>query len=123
MDSKVWLGLGAISGFFGVALGAFGAHALRETLSEKAMSAYQTAVHYQFIHALALVGLGLWCAQFPSQNAQWAGLGFSIGIVLFSGSLYALALTGIRELGMITPLGGVAFMVGWITFAFLAWKA
>ena len=64
MDSKVWLGLGAISGFFGVALGAFGAHALRETLSEKAMSVYQTAVQYQFIHALALVGLGIWCAQF-----------------------------------------------------------
>jgi uncharacterized membrane protein YgdD (TMEM256/DUF423 family) len=123
MLAKQWVMIGAISGFFGVALGAFGAHALKEHLSERAQAIYQTAVQYQMIHALALIGLGIWAAQNAALDTQIAGWGFTAGILLFSGSLFALALTDLRFLGAITPLGGVSFLVGWIGFAFLAWKA
>lgn len=123
MLSKQWTMIGAIAGFFGVALGAFGAHALKEHLSERAQAIYQTAVQYQMIHALALIGLGVWAAQNPSLDTQIAGWGFTVGILVFSGSLFALAITDLRFLGAITPLGGISFLVGWIGFAFLAWKA
>jgi uncharacterized membrane protein YgdD (TMEM256/DUF423 family) len=122
MNSKQWIVIGALSGFFGVALGAFGAHALKNMLSEYALSIYQTAVQYQMIHALALIGLGIWSTQNPSVDTQLAGWAFTIGIPLFSGSLYALAVTDLKFLGAITPIGGLSFLVGWITFAFLAWK-
>jgi uncharacterized membrane protein YgdD (TMEM256/DUF423 family) len=123
MGSKQWLMLGAISGFFGVALGAFGAHGLKDVLNAKAMQVYQTAVQYQMIHSLALLGLGILGSQNSFLNTQMAGMGFTLGIVLFSGSLYALALTDLKFLGAITPLGGVSFLVGWLGFAILAWKA
>jgi uncharacterized membrane protein YgdD (TMEM256/DUF423 family) len=123
MLSKQWVMIGAMSGFFGVVLGAFGAHALKNILSEKAFSIYQVAVHYHLVHALALIGLGLWAAQNPGVDTQLAGWAFTFGIAVFSGSLYALAVTELRFLGAVTPLGGVAFLVGWIAFAFLAWKA
>lgn len=123
MGSKQWLMMGAVSGFFGVAFGAFGAHALKDILDQKAMAVYQTAVHYQMIHSLALLGLGIWGIQNSGLNTQMAGMGFTLGIMLFSGSLYALALTQLKFLGIITPFGGVSFLVGWIGFAILAWKA
>lgn len=121
--SKQWILIGTMSGFFGVVLGAFGGHFLKATLSEKAFSIYQVGIQYHMWHALALIGLGLFGLVQPSLDTQWAGLGFTLGIVLFSGSLYALALTDLHFLGMITPFGGVSFLAGWIAFAFLAMKS
>jgi uncharacterized membrane protein YgdD (TMEM256/DUF423 family) len=123
MLAKQWVMIGCISGFFAVALGAFGAHGLRDSLSERAMAIYQTAVHYHMIHALALIGLGLWAAQNSMMDTKLAGWAFTVGIIIFSGSLYALAVTDLKFLGAITPIGGVCFLTGWIAFAFLAWKA
>ncbi len=114
--------IGCLSGFFSVAFGAFGAHALKDVLSEKALFTYQTAVQYQMIHSLALIGLGSWVSQ-HSGESQLPGWAFILGITFFSGSLYGLALTDLKFLGFITPVGGVSFLVGWIAFAFLAWKA
>lgn len=121
--SRQWILIGAVSGFFGVVLGAFGGHYLKAILSEKSFSIYQIGIQYQMWHALALIGLGIWGIAQPGMDTQWAGLGFTLGIVLFSGSLYALALTQLPFLGMITPLGGVSFLAGWIAFAFLAMRS
>lgn len=118
-----WVVLGCVSGFISVAMGAFGAHALSETLSAKALSVYQTAAQYQMYHSLALILLGVWSIQYPAASSTVPGWSFCSGLILFSGSLYALALTDIKILGAITPLGGLSFMVGWIAFAVLAWKA
>ena len=115
--------LGALSGFFGVVLGAFGGHLLKARLSEKAFSIYQIGIQYHFLHALALIGLGVWAAANPGADTQVAGWGFTLGITLFSGSLYALALTDLGFLGMVTPLGGLCFLAGWVSFAFQAWRA
>lgn len=123
MFAKQWILIGSTFGFFSVALGAFGAHGLKDILNEKAFQIYQTGVQYQMFHALALLVLGVWSLYFPSMNTQWVGFAFMLGILLFSGSLYALALTDLKFLGMIAPLGGISFLIGWIAFAFLAWKA
>jgi uncharacterized membrane protein YgdD (TMEM256/DUF423 family) len=123
MLSKQWIMIGAISAFFGVVFGAFGGHVLKNMLSEKAFSVFQVGIQYHMIHALALIGLGLWAGQNTMVDTQFPGWAFTIGIMAFSGSLYALALTDLKFLGMITPLGGVSFLAGWIGFAFLAWKA
>jgi uncharacterized membrane protein YgdD (TMEM256/DUF423 family) len=126
---RVWIMVGALSGALSVITGAFGAHALRSRLSERSMEIYQTACHYQITHALALIGVGLWAAhlaqagQSPVCSLSFAGWAFTIGTVLFSGSLYALALTDVKILGAITPLGGVGFILGWVAFAVSAWKA
>ncbi len=105
--------LGAVSGFCGVALGAFGAHALRERLSPELLAVFETAVRYQMFHALALLGVAL-----LAPRASVAGWLFVAGTVLFSGSLYGLALSGSRWLGAVTPVGGLCFLAGW---AALAW--
>jgi uncharacterized membrane protein YgdD (TMEM256/DUF423 family) len=123
MESRKWIGIGAVLSFLSVALGAFGAHALKEVLSERSAATYQTAVHYQLYHALALIVFGIWAAQFPDSYRPWPAWSFVLGVILFSGSLYGLAFTGIREFGYLTPFGGVSFLVGWIMFAFLAWRA
>jgi len=123
MLARQWLMIGTLSGFFGVLLGAFGAHALKASLDEKAQAIYHTAVQYHFIHALALIGLGLWAGQNPHADTQVAGWGFTLGLMVFSGSLYILAVTQLKFLGAITPVGGVSFLVGWIAFAFQVWKA
>lgn len=117
-----YLAAGGLSGFLSVALGAFGAHALKGRLSEQGLEIYRTAAHYQIIHALALVAHGLWCNQMR-QDMRVAGLSWIVGSVLFSGSLYALAISGIKILGAITPFGGLLLMAGWLVFAFRAWKA
>jgi len=104
-------------GFLAVALGAFGAHALRDIVAPEAMSTWHTASQYHLAHALAL---GLVAAH-PRQP-RVAGIAFSIGIVLFSGSLYLLTVTGVRWLGAITPLGGVAFLTGWLALALASRK-
>ena len=110
-----WLAVAAVLGGLAVAAGAFGAHALEGKLSEHYMGVFQTAVQYQMFHALALLGVALIGMVRP--DASWvvpAAWAFLVGVVLFSGSLYALVLSGVRVLGAITPIGGVAFLVGWV---------
>lgn len=118
MSAKLCLLLGSLGGLLGVILGAFGSHGLKARLSTDMLAVWQTAVEYQFYHSLALLGVGLLLAQQPAASlAGWAGLAFAIGIVLFSGSLYVLALSGIKPLGAITPLGGLSFIIGWALLA------
>ncbi|NTS76000.1 DUF423 domain-containing protein [Catenovulum sp. SM1970] len=109
-----FLAIAAISGFLGVSLGAFGAHALKDTISANLMSAYQVGVQYHFYHTLALLLVASLVKNNPSVWLKRAGWGFTLGISLFSGSLYAMALTGVTKLGMITPLGGLAFIFAWL---------
>lgn len=117
--AAVYLALAGVSGFLAVALGAFGAHGLKDKLTPEMMAVYQTAVQYHFYHALLLLGMALLLLRTPQSGVLLAGAGFTLaGTLLFSGSLYVLALSGIRWLGAITPLGGVCFLVGW---ALLAW--
>ncbi|VXA92078.1 conserved membrane hypothetical protein [Pseudomonas sp. 8AS] len=121
--SRVFLLLAAFAGFTGVALGAFAAHGLKARLSAEYLAVFQTGVHYQLIHALALFGVALLLQRLPSGLLQAAGSMFALGIVLFSGSLYLLTLSGIGKLGMITPLGGLAFLAGWLCLGLAAWRA
>lgn len=116
MSGIVTIAIGAVSGFIAVAAGAFGAHGLSD-LPAKYLSVFKTGAEYQMYHSLALLAVGLMPA---SRTVQVAGIAFIIGIVIFSGSLYALALTRVDKLGAITPIGGVAFLVGWGS---LAWAA
>jgi uncharacterized membrane protein YgdD (TMEM256/DUF423 family) len=120
MMGRVFLGLGAMSAFVAVAAGAFGAHALRDRLSAEYLAVFETAARYQMYHALALLAVALLLSLRPLGTLQWAGWLFVMGTTLFSGSLYALALTGTRWLGAITPLGGIAFLAGWICLALSA---
>ena len=107
----MFAGIGATLAFLAVAFGAFGAHALRERISTELLAVFQTGVQYQAMHALALLALGLAAPDRPwIRRASWL---FVAGVVVFSGSLYALALTGTRSFGAITPLGGVCFLLGW----------
>lgn len=116
MTTLLLLGAGMM--FLAVALGAFGAHALKKKLSEEMMKIYQTGIQYHIAHALGLLLLGLISAQIESTSLiMLAGWFLFAGIILFSGSLYALSLSGIRKLGAITPLGGVAFLAGWVLMA------
>ena len=117
---NLFLVAAGINGFIAVALGAFAAHGLKNILSADLLQTFQTGVQYHMYHALALFGIGLLTLHFPNQTLlKIAGYLFLLGIVLFSGSLYVLALSGIRWLGAITPLGGVAFLAAW---ALLAWS-
>lgn len=117
---RVFVGLGAVFGLVGVAMGAFGAHALRATLSPDDLATFETGVRYQMYHALALLAAAWVQSRWPGTGVVAAGWLFTGGIVVFSGSLYVLVLTGQRWLGAVTPVGGVAFLTGW---AFLAWAA
>jgi uncharacterized membrane protein YgdD (TMEM256/DUF423 family) len=119
-SDRVFLALGAVSGFLAVAAGAFGAHALRSRLTPDLLAVFETGARYQMYHALALLAVAWLVGRGGIPGAIWAGWLFVIGTCVFSGSLYALALTGQRWLGAITPLGGVAFLAGW---ACLAWSA
>ena len=114
--------LAALFGFTGVGLGAFAAHALKSRLSPEYLAVFQTGVHYQMLHALALLVLAVLARQLPGRLLLAAGSLFALGIVLFSGSLYALTLSGISALGMITPLGGLAFLAGWLCLGMHAWR-
>lgn len=107
--------------FLAVALGAFGAHALKNRLTEDRQKTYQTGIQYHIAHGLGLILLGLAAAQFESESQiELAGWFLFAGMILFSGSLYALSLTGIRKLGAITPIGGVCFLAGWVIFVIAA---
>jgi uncharacterized membrane protein YgdD (TMEM256/DUF423 family) len=122
---RLFITLGALSGFLAVAAGAFGAHALRDRLTAAMLDVFQTGVTYQTYHALALVGVGILLARFSIDGSVWltaAGWLFVGGSVLFSGSLYALSLSGATWLGAITPLGGIAFLVGWLAVAIGIWR-
>ena len=115
--------LGALLALAAVALGAFGAHALRARLTPDMTAVWQTAVQYHGWHALALIAVGLVLMHRPDAGAvALAGWLFVAGVLLFSGSLYVLALTGTRALGAVTPVGGLAFLAGWAAFAWGAWK-
>ncbi|RMT76945.1 DUF423 domain-containing protein [Pseudomonas viridiflava] len=119
---RSFLMLAAFFGFTGVALGAFAAHGLKGRLTAEYLATFQTGVLYQLVHALALLGVALLATQVPGRLVTWAGVSFAIGIVLFSGSLYALTLTGIGKLGIITPFGGLAFLFGWSILGLAAWR-
>lgn len=110
-----WVRLAALLGFLSVALGAFGAHALRGKVSESSLSAWQTAVLYQSIHALALLVIALYARVAPgSVEIKLPAVLFTVGILLFSGSLYAMVLSGQTKLGIVTPFGGLSFLAGWV---------
>ena len=115
--------IGALLALIGVASGAFGAHGLRPILSEKMMTVFETGVRYHLVHALAMLIAGLSAHWFSHCVFVWAGWSFFIGILIFSGSLYTLALSDIRTLGMLTPFGGLAFLIGWGLLARGFWSA
>ena len=118
---RVHLSLAAFFGFTGVALGAFAAHGLKGRLTAAHLEVFQTGVHYQQLHALALLAVALLAARGSSRYLTVAALVFSLGIVLFSGSLYLMTLAGLK-LGPVTPLGGVLFLVGWACLGLHAWR-
>lgn len=124
MMIRIFFCLAAIFGGLSVAAGAFASHALKEKLSERAIEIFETAARYQMYHALALlmVVLLLSRAEAAQTTLTAAGVAFIMGVVIFSGSLYTLSLTNIKWLGAITPLGGVAFLIGWSCLAVAAWS-
>ena len=120
--ARIILLVAAVSGVIAVALGAFGAHGLRQRLGPDLLGVWQTAVLYQLVHTLALLAVGIWLLQRPVGGLAAAGGLFTAGILLFSGSLYGLALGAPRWLGPVTPVGGVCFMLGWAALAWVAWR-
>jgi uncharacterized membrane protein YgdD (TMEM256/DUF423 family) len=120
---RTFLMLGSANAFLAVALGAFGAHVLKERLSSDMLAVFQTGVQYQMYHGLALIIVAILSKHLPNNpTLGWSGWLFFAGIILFSGSLYALSLSGIKILGAITPLGGLAFLVGWFMLVWSAYK-
>lgn len=120
---RLFLIIAAFSGAVSVGAGAFGAHALRARLEPRLLEVFQTGAQYQMYHALALVGVAWVASRWPGSLSTASGWLFVAGTVLFSGSLYAMALTGVRALGAITPLGGVCFIAGWVTLALAVMRA
>ncbi|MFL0808638.1 MAG: DUF423 domain-containing protein [Oceanobacter sp.] len=121
MNNQTTLMSACLAGFLGVALGAFGAHGLKGMIEPSLMAAYQTGVQYHLVHAVALLAVGVWQQQQGGVN-RWlnrAAMLLLAGLILFSGSLYLMAITGIRPLGIITPIGGTCWLIGW---AMLAWS-
>ena len=116
------IGVGAIFSGLAVALGAFGAHALKEKLSPYALDVFETGVKYQMYHALAIIAVGLLASRIDGPAIRVSAYSFMIGILVFSGSLYTLAFTGTKWLGAITPMGGLAFLVGWISLALACFR-
>ena len=120
---KFFIQTGAVMAALAVALGAFGAHGLKNLLQQHGRTAnFETAAQYQMYHALALVLLGLLMVHFPSRQLVWAGWSFIVGIIFFSGSLYILSLTNVTKWGAVTPIGGVAFLAGWILLLIGIWR-
>jgi uncharacterized membrane protein YgdD (TMEM256/DUF423 family) len=115
--AKLFLTLGSISGGLAVMIGAFGAHGLKDKLTEKMLANYMTGVEYHFYHTFALLAVGLLAMHFQPRLLSASGWSFTIGILIFSGSLYVMAMTGITRLGAITPIGGLLFIAGWVLLA------
>jgi uncharacterized membrane protein YgdD (TMEM256/DUF423 family) len=120
--TRLFWTLGCTFGFLAVVAGAFGAHALRDRLTPDLLAVFETGARYQMYHALALLAAAWGTERWAGGAAQVAGWCFVAGIVVFSGSLYLLALTGVRWLGAVTPLGGVAFLLGWGALAWAGWR-
>lgn len=121
LPSKVWFSIGALNGALAVGFGAFGAHGLQNKIGEAELSAFQTGAQYHMYHALALLGVGWLLTKVPaSRMGQITGWAFLLGILLFSGSLYVLGITGSRAFVLFTPIGGVLFLYGWISLALAA---
>lgn len=120
---RQFLVLGSCSAFLAVALGAFGAHALKDRLAPDLLAVFEVGVRYQMYHAIGLIAVAWALAQFPEANIGAAGWLFVAGTVIFSGSLYVLSLTGLRWLGAVTPIGGVCFLAGWAWLAWGVWKS
>jgi uncharacterized membrane protein YgdD (TMEM256/DUF423 family) len=116
----LWVRVGAVAMFLAVGLGAFGAHALRQRLAPEMLSIFEVGVRYHAYHALALFAVAFVSERSPGSLAQASGWAFAVGIVVFSGSLYLLSATGVRWLGAVTPIGGVAFLAGWLLLALAA---
>lgn len=119
---RSFLSIGFLLGFAGVAAGAFGAHALGESLGPDRIRTFETAVRYQMLHALALIGIGLASARWPDGRWKGAGLLMIAGTLVFSGSLYALSLLDITIFGAVAPLGGVSLLAGWLWGCAAAWR-
>jgi uncharacterized membrane protein YgdD (TMEM256/DUF423 family) len=121
--AKLFITLASLSGMLAVALGAFGAHALRDKLDDYSRGVFETAVQYHFYHSLALLAVGILALSQPQtallKSSGWL---FFLGILIFSGSLYVLSISGVKWLGAITPLGGLAFIAGWACLAATGWK-
>jgi uncharacterized membrane protein YgdD (TMEM256/DUF423 family) len=121
--AKLFITLASLSGMLAVMLGAFGAHALKDKLDDYALGVFETAVQYHFYHSFALLAVGVIAISQPQtvmlKSSGWL---FMLGILIFSGSLYLLSFTGVRWLGAVTPLGGLAFIGGWACLAATGWK-
>ena len=121
--SRIFLLLGALNAFLCVVLGAMGAHALKLQLTPDMLASFQTGVQYHFYHAIGLLLVGLTMDRLPQARAlKFSGILMGVGIVLFSGTLYVINLTGWRELGIIAPLGGMSYVSAWLLFAYAVWK-
>ena len=120
---RAFFSIGCAFGLTGVALGAFGAHALKARLAPEQLATFEIGVRYQLIHALALLAVAWACTRWPGKAARASGWLFIAGSLLFSGSLYALSLTGLRSFGIVTPAGGVALLLGWLCLAAAPWSA
>lgn len=120
---KLFLIIGSIAMAFAVGLGAFGAHGLKEMLSDEMLEIFETGVKYHFYHAIGLLVIGLVAQLMPSSSLlQWSGWLMLAGIIIFSGSLYILSISGIRWMGAITPIGGLCFIVAWVLLALASWQ-
>jgi uncharacterized membrane protein YgdD (TMEM256/DUF423 family) len=120
--APLWVLLACVFGALSVAAGAFGAHALREAVSARDLEIFQTAAHYQMTHALALFGVAWGRTRWRGNLVNYAGNALSVGIMLFSGSLYVLVLTNTRWLGAVTPLGGILLITGWVLLGVAGWR-
>ena len=118
---RVFFSIGSALGLIGVALGAFGAHAVKARLAPEMLATFEVGVRYQLIHALALLAVAWACTRWPGRWANASGWLFIAGTLLFSGSLYALSLTGVRGIGIVTPIGGVALLLGWLCLLAAPW--
>jgi len=116
------ISVGAFFGFLSVAMGAFGAHALKEKIDPQMLDVFKTGVHYMQFHAVAILVYAIWIKSNGLQDQISAFYAFVLGIFIFTGSLTILALTGVRIWGAVTPIGGLAFLVGWVLFAVQGWK-
>ncbi len=112
-----WLFIGSVAGFLGVAGGAFGAHALKTRLSEQMLANFETGTRYLLVHAVALLVVGVLAGRDGVGELRWVGLPFAVGMLIFTGSLWIMALTNTRWLGAITPIGGTALIIGWLALA------